>query len=297
MSDDTDSVPITTGMAVFNGERYLENAIRANLDQTMPDFELVISDNASTDGTQAICREYAGKDSRIRYYRNARNIGAARNFNKVFELSRGEFFRWSNADDLVEPQLLERTSAVMRSRPDVVIAYGKTQLIDSDDAPIEIYDDNLDIQQESTVDRYRDFFRRVGLTNIIYGLMRSSAVKRTRLMGNGKLPAGDINFMAAMILQGKFVELPGVLFHRRVHEQAFSANPDPEAEASFWRGSGNMAKLPHWRSELANVGAVVRAPISLHEKLSLLGYSARRMSWHRDKLIADTVDVFRGAGR
>lgn len=284
---------ISIGMAVYNGEEFLEQAICSNLEQTMPEFELVISDNASTDRTEEICRAFSRSDRRVRYFRNDENIGAARNFNRAFELSRGEYFRWSNADDLAEPELLEHTFALLESRPDVVIAYGRTQLIDFDGKAIEVYEDNLDLQQQSVVQRYRDFFRRVGLTNVIYGLMRSSAVKKTRLMGNGRLPAGDINFMASMILQGKFVEIPKVLFHRRVHEKAFSANPDPEAEASFWSGTASVSKLPHWRHELANIGAVLRSPACLQDKLSLLVYSARRLSWHRDKLLRDVSSALR----
>ena len=89
-------------MPVFNGERYLESAIRSNLNQSYGNLELIISDNASTDRTEAICRDLAASDARIKVHRNDRNIGAAANYNKLFQLASGEFFRWSNADDLMD---------------------------------------------------------------------------------------------------------------------------------------------------------------------------------------------------
>ena len=94
-------------MPVYNGEEYIALAIRAVLDQTFSDFELIISDNASEDRTEDICREFASLDSRIRYYRNSENIGTAGNNNRLLELARGEFFRWSNADDLFAPRFHE----------------------------------------------------------------------------------------------------------------------------------------------------------------------------------------------
>ena len=78
---------ISVGMPVYNGEQYLESAIRAVLDQTCEDLELIISDNASTDRTAQICNDFAARDSRVRFSRNPDNIGAARNYNRVFELA------------------------------------------------------------------------------------------------------------------------------------------------------------------------------------------------------------------
>src|SRR5438132_13873019 len=91
---------VSIGMPVYNGERYLSGALDSLLSQTLADFDLIISDNASTDATESICRSYAAHDSRIRYFRNENNLGAAANFNRAFELCGGEFFRWAAHDDL-----------------------------------------------------------------------------------------------------------------------------------------------------------------------------------------------------
>ena len=97
---------VSIGMPVYNGEKYLEEAIQSILAQTYSDFELVISDNASTDKTQEICLEYAARDSRVRYHRNEKNLGAAPNYNRTFELSTGQYFKWADYDDLLAEEFL-----------------------------------------------------------------------------------------------------------------------------------------------------------------------------------------------
>jgi glycosyltransferase involved in cell wall biosynthesis len=130
---------VSVGMPVFNGERYLGRAIESILSQTFQDFELVIGDNASTDATEAICRGYASADRRIRYVRHARNLGVARNFNAVYHLSIGRYFRWAASDDLAEPRLIERCAAVLEQDSTVALAYGKTRLIDEHGALVSDY--------------------------------------------------------------------------------------------------------------------------------------------------------------
>ena len=98
-----DSTPmITVGMPVYNGDKYIEQAIESILSQTFGDFEFLISDNASTDRTREICLDYAVSDSRIHYLRNDVNLGAARNYNRLFEIGSAPYFRWMNADDVAE---------------------------------------------------------------------------------------------------------------------------------------------------------------------------------------------------
>lgn len=291
--DERARLPVSIGMPVYNGEPYLEAAIRSNLDQTYGEFELIISDNASTDATETICRDLAATDERIRYVRNDRNLGAAANYNRTFELASGEYFRWSNADDLLEPRLLERTLEVLRSRPDAVIAHGLTCLIDAEGQSLGRPPDKLDLQQDRPSDRYRAFYGREGMTNIIYGLMRSSAMRRTALMGTGSFPAADVQFMASMALLGKFVEIPEVLFYRRLHENAMSVNVDQLKYKTFWAASDAEFVLPAWRFELAGLKAIVRGPLPLGEKARLLSFSAKRLVWRRRELARDLVAFLR----
>ncbi len=277
---------------MYNGENFLEESLKCNLAQSYDNFELIISDNASTDETEAICRDYAASDERIRYVRNNVNIGAAQNYNELFRLSRGDYFRWSNADDLVDPALIERTLPILKERGDVAIAFGITNLIDAGGKIIDEYEDKIEIEDDRPSSRYKEFYQRNGLTNAIYGLMSSSAMQGTSLMGNGKLPAGDISFLAAMSIQGKFVRIPEVLFYRRIHDAAFSSNPDPEAEAQFWKASPNQVKMHNWRAFSADGRAILKSKASLAEKLRMLNYCGRRMVWQRRLLMGDIRNLF-----
>ena len=91
---------LSIGLPVYNGENYLAESLDALLGQTYEDFELIISDNASTDGTADICHSYAKQDSRIRYIRQRQNIGCAPNHNYLVDEARGELFKWASDDDL-----------------------------------------------------------------------------------------------------------------------------------------------------------------------------------------------------
>ena len=112
---------VSVGLPVYNGERYLAEAIESVLRQTFADFELVISDNASTDRTAEICRSFARADGRVRYHRNEANLGALPNFNRVFDLGRGRYFKWAAHDDVLRPELLRRCVDVLEDNRDAVV--------------------------------------------------------------------------------------------------------------------------------------------------------------------------------
>src|SRR5579871_3942080 len=115
-------IRVSIGLPVHNGERYLREAIDSLLAQTYRDFELIISDNGSTDGTEAICRAYAAADPRIRYYREEQNRGCAWNWNRVFALARGEIFKWAAHDDVCAPRLVERCLEALDRCPEAVLS-------------------------------------------------------------------------------------------------------------------------------------------------------------------------------
>jgi glycosyltransferase involved in cell wall biosynthesis len=276
---------ISVGMPVYNGERYLEEAIRSVLGQTFEDFILFISDNASTDRTERICRDYASQDRRINYTRNSDNIGAAKNYNRVFQLSSSPYFRWLNADDICAPDLHEKCLAVLESDPMAVLCAGKTCIIDETGQVVESCEDILDLQQGEPADRFMRFLQVVGLTNAIYGLMRRSAVAQTLLMGEGSFPAADINFMAQLTLYGKFVALPEVLFYRRIHPQASSWDRDNgSSQHQFWTGQRAEYILPTWLQNFAHLRAVRTAPIPISQKFRVTRHILRRMLWERERL-------------
>jgi glycosyltransferase involved in cell wall biosynthesis len=107
---------VSVGLPVYNGERFVADALASILAQTWQDLEVIVCDNASTDRTREICEAFAARDPRVRYYRNERNLGASPNWNRAFELSRGELFKWAAHDDVLCPTYIERAvAALMRS--------------------------------------------------------------------------------------------------------------------------------------------------------------------------------------
>ena len=133
---------VSIGLPVYNGEKYLRAALDCILRQDYADFELVICDNASSDGTEAICREYAARDGRIRYTRNETNIGASGNYKRVFELSRAEFFKWASHDDTFHPSLVRRCMEVFATAPtDTVLVCSRADIIDEAGKRMEVSND------------------------------------------------------------------------------------------------------------------------------------------------------------
>ena len=116
---------LSIGMPVFNGEKYLKQALASILAQTHQDFQLIISDNAFTDRTQQICLDYVAKDSRIHYYRNKKNLGGPKNYNCVFELSSGEYFKWAAYDDVLAPEFLKKCVDVLDKDTSIVVLFVK----------------------------------------------------------------------------------------------------------------------------------------------------------------------------
>jgi glycosyltransferase involved in cell wall biosynthesis len=121
---------VSIGIPVYNGENHLEELLESLRAQTFENFEAIISDNASTDRTADICRTYLEKDPRFRYFRNAENVGAIRNYRRCFELARSPYFKWANHDDLYAPTFLERCVEVLDRCPDVVLAHTMVDAVD-----------------------------------------------------------------------------------------------------------------------------------------------------------------------
>ena len=280
------------GMPVYNGERYLEETLRSTLAQSYDDFSLTIADNASTDRTREICLDFASSDGRINYIRNPVNLGAAKNYAVCFEPVNCEYFRWANADDLADPVLVERCVPVLDDNPDTVLVYGKTRIIGTDGEFLENYDDNLDLRAESPRERFLECLNVLGLSNVLYGLMRREQLARTALLGN--YIASDLNLIAELTLYGKFQELPETLFSRRMHPQASSWDrADQETQREFWDPSKPRFFLQKWRRIFEYYKAIHRAPITAADKLALSGHMVKRTYWWGKPLAHEILDYLR----
>lgn len=202
---------VSIGIPVFNGGRTLRHTLDMLLAQSFSDFEVVISDNASTDDTQEICEEYAAADPRIRYSRNERNLGARPNFIRVFELARGEFFRWNGHDDYIAPTYLERCLEALRRDPGAVACYTAWCRLPDELMPRRIRAAPLVADSESQLRRFHDSLWRLPFEPI-FGLFRAEVLGRTDLIPN--CPEPDRVTLAQVALLGRFTQVQEILLFR-----------------------------------------------------------------------------------
>jgi glycosyltransferase involved in cell wall biosynthesis len=215
MTDQEPRAPrVSIGLPVYNGERYLVQAIDSILSQTFTDIELIISDNASTDSTEKICREYARKDPRVRYSRNDTNIGGSNNTNLTFKKARGEYFRWAAHDDVFAPELVERCVEVLDRESDVVLCF--VGVIEIDEHGKRRGLKVLPDIGKTPFARFRFLSSRHTHTcEPIYGLIRSDVLRRTRLLLN--YTDSDRVLLCELGFYGRFAQVPELLFYKRLH--------------------------------------------------------------------------------
>ena len=206
---------VSVGLFVYNGERFLEEALHSILNQTFTGFELVISDNASTDRTGEIAEAYAKRDHRIRYYRSEKNMGAGWNARRVYELATGKYFKQAAVDDLIEPDFLRRCVEVLESDPAYVLAHSKTKIVDENGDFVENFDRPMETDSDDTVRRFHEMLLKDHKCYHIYGVMRMSALRE--LPPHGSYPNSDGVLLARMSLLGRFYEVPEYLFISRRH--------------------------------------------------------------------------------
>lgn len=283
---------LSIGLPVYNGERYVAEAINAILTQTFADFELIICDNASQDRTEEICRAYTALDPRVHYRRAEKNLGAPANYRRTFELASGEYFKWATYDDLCSPEYVARCIAVLDQDSSVVLAYCKTRLIDEYGRLISEYEDNLHLCDQRPSERFIQFMQKFRLSNPIYGVIRTASLERTPLLGN--YIGSDIPLLAELTLHGKFYEIPEFHFYRRFHPQASSSFTTRTQLLHFYDpGKKESVALTQWRHTLEHFRSVVRAPTQLREKVRLLGFLTWVAIWNRFKLLGELSAAIR----
>ncbi len=253
---------ITVGLPVRDGERFLDEAIDSIRRQSLSDFRLILADNASSDRTSEICRDHAAADERLRYVRHETNIGAAGNFNHVFRMADGEYFKWAADDDRLDERFLERTVSILDGDPTVVLAFSRIRIVHADGTDQRRgYANPLpEIGSEEVHRRFSDLlFRRHGCFHV-WGVMRRASLDRTALIGG--YIGSDRALLAELALQGRFVDTPEDLFQLRDHQRrSVKALPLYERGAWFDPSRAGQRQLPHWRLLAALRHAIDRAPL------------------------------------
>ena len=277
---------VSVGLPVYNGERYVREAIESILSQSFPDLELIISDNASSDATERICKEYADKDTRVRYYRSERNRGAAWNHNRVVELARGEYFKWQCHDDYCDNTFVEKCVAILQANPNVVLCYPQFVRVDEQGRFRGIKSSRVSGGAEP-VERFRSLIYRRDSCEEIYGITRTAVLRMTALIG--PYSNSDDTFLAELILHGQFRQIPEPLFFYRVHPgQSTSSNPSRSARMAWFNPSACRFSLPFLRLFLGYLSLVSRSPVPWRVKLrcyrSLAGWFCLFRDWLTEDL-------------
>ncbi|MCC7207419.1 MAG: glycosyltransferase [Anaerolineae bacterium] len=254
------------GLPVFNGEKLLPRTLDSLLGQTFTELEVIISDNASTDGTEAICRDYARRDARIRYVRNEKNIGARPNFNQLVGMARGRYFKWAAHDDLLAPQYMEKCVAVLEQDRSVALCHSLARLIDDDgdELPLpppgrnyitdkrgEVVYVGFDAAEESLASRqparrFRASMMETGWVFEIFGVIRTDVLRRTPLLD--AFYGADKVLLAQIALQGRVVNVQERLFLNRRHAEQSRSIPTLKGRDT-WMDPGVLHSLflHNWR--------------------------------------------------
>jgi glycosyltransferase involved in cell wall biosynthesis len=260
---------LTIGLPVYNGERFIEKTVQSLLEQTFPHFEVIIGDNASTDRTGEIAREFAVQDRRVRYVRHERNLGLAGNYNALFRQASQEFFKWAPADDYYDPRYLEACIGALDDDPRAVLAYTRTQFVDEAGGALAIDDPGWDLRGDDAAERLMYTIRADHWVNSVIGVIRSDALARTRLQ-----PAhggGDYVLLGELSLQGRFIEVPERLFFRRIHPEASSQlRTDRERGTRLLLGRSDALSLHGWQRLAGHLRTIATGPLPVRARARLI---------------------------
>jgi len=257
---------VSIGLPVHNGEEFIRQAIDSILAQTYTNFELVISDNASTDKTPAICRLYAQKDIRIRFHRNRANIGPARNFNAIVRLSEGEYFQLLAHDDVLAPEFIAKSVHVLDNNEDVVLCFSRQLEIDQAGRRLAPGSRILPMDAESPADRFTALLRNPIGSPMIFGLIRADILRQTHLIGYYE--AADLILLAELALRGKLYQIQeDLLLHREHPHRSVHDYPTLHSH-TVWFAPWKQGKImfPAWRVFGECIWCLLRSPLYITAK-------------------------------
>jgi glycosyltransferase involved in cell wall biosynthesis len=221
---------LSVGLPVYNGANYLAESLDALLGQSFENFELIISDNASTDATADICHQYEKQDSRIRYFRQPRNIGLAPNHNFTVDQARGELFKWASNDDLYARDLLKLCVEALDEYPNVVLAHSWTAMIDGSGIVTKAIEYPLATASPHAPERFRSMLFDDGGDDD-GGVIRTKLLRQ--ISRKDSYHHADRTIIAEIGLYGPFYQVPDWLYFRRDHpERAERAHPTMRARCA-----------------------------------------------------------------
>lgn len=257
---------------MYNGERHLRAAIESVLGQTFGDIALVISDNASTDATGEICKEYAEADDRVFYNRLPTNVGARANFHSVFATARSEYFKWAGHDDLLAPTFVERCVSHLDAHQATVLCTSRLGIIDGDDRRLGDGPPPIAFTAPTPHQRLRAFFNAPKTHQTIFGVLRRDVLARTRLFGPWF--GSDRALLLELSLHGDFGLVDETLFVHREHP----GRGDYVQDKVDWYipERNGRAEVVYWPYLWATSRILTATPMPPVERARCVGELARR---------------------
>lgn len=282
------------GVPVYNEERAIRRCLDSILAQDFHDFEVIVSDNASTDRTPEILASYAERDPRVRVFRNDENIGLIRNFNRTFHLGSGDLFRWVGADDWLDPQYASRCVAALDADPGAIAATSGFALHDADGTPRSEPYVGERLESPSPARRFAQmlWFFHAGARKYepLYSLMRRDVLVRTGLVRH--IVYNDYALVAELSLAGRFTHVPEVLFHR-----GWRTPPHRKALAQkMMTGVGPAAQSPYLEMVRVFLSIVRSAPLSSAERARCYATAVRYFARELWELGLAELTYFRREG-
>jgi len=280
------------GMPVYNGERYVAEAIESILRQSYPRFELVICDNASTDGTEAICRSFAERDARVRYVRNASNIGAHPNYNRSFELAQGKYFKWVPHDDVLAPEYLAECVAAMEANPNASICQTQLDFINEAGEKLGVCGTDLaEAQSLHASVRFAAATLKAHNCYEVMGLFRRELLAHSILLMS--FHGADRALIAQMALRGRFLHVSLPLLGVRDHKDRYTRSKVKPKDRATWHDSRLKGKLtfPTWKLYFEYWRMTMTERISASDRVSAVATLIKWwfVNWNLARAVVDVL--------
>ena len=260
---------VSVGVFLYNEGKYVRESLQSLLSQDYPNFELIVSDNCSTDETSDICQEFRAQDKRVRYERLEENIGSVANSIRVLERATGEYFMWASGHDLWTPGYISSCVAALESNPDAAIAYGASDWIDKEGLPLRKQSGYYDTRGMDPA--LRLFFAFWGNMHPILGVIRTRCLEAIPKIH--ACAGTDQIVLAQLAFEGAFLHVPAAGWTRReprypeTHKQKMSRYLSPEFGLA---GSWLDRNIPLLRLPLELMRTVWRSQIRLTKKLAVM---------------------------
>jgi glycosyltransferase involved in cell wall biosynthesis len=285
---------ICIGMPAYNSEATIGVAIESLLGQSFGDFELIVSDNASTDSTRDIVESFAQHDRRICYVRQSENIGANRNYTAVARAARGEYFKWAASSDWCAPTFLEKCLMSLEQNSDAVLAAPRTRLFAGELATAIDYEYDIEVLDFTPAARFITLRNNLALNNSVNGLIRRESLRRTRLLD--PFYGADIVLLGQLAMLGKIVRLDEFLYYRRMEVATATSLQDFESmRKHHYPQMSAKVLFQTWKLYCGWIRACTRTRMSMAERTQVLSCLVRMCYWDRRSLEHDIWDAFQYA--